>query len=97
MRVGAEQALVSVVTWNEVKRGLICYSREISDGTLLNRLNLPVGVRMRYKTKREFLGAARGYFVSLGEFEKKAPSNWQIALVGIKVDEEDFSAIPFSL
>jgi hypothetical protein len=97
VRVGAEQSLVAVVTWNEVRRQLICYSREIPAGALLNRLNLPVGTRVSYKTKREFPGTNHGYFVSLGEFQKKTPTNWQIALVGVEIDEENFSAIPFYL
>ena len=95
--VGADQALVTVLTWNEVKRCIYCYSREISSGSLLNRLNLPVGTEIRYKTKGAFPGASRGYFVPSRAFEKGAPSNWQVAIVDIKVEEKDFSAKPFCL
>lgn len=95
--VGADQALVAVVTWNEVRKQLICYSREILDGALLNRLNLPVGTEIWYKTKGAFPGASRGYFVPSRAFEKGAPANWQVAIVGIKVEEKDFSAKPFCL
>lgn len=95
--VGADQALVAVVTWNGVKKCLYCYSREVPAGTLLNYLNLPIGTKVRYKTKRDFPGASRGHFVPLREFEKGAPANWQVAIVGIKVEEKDFSAKSFHL